>query len=108
RTGAVTPEAAIEQTERRNDHPGGMVVLPGQRLLHLSRGIAQCILAADERDLGEMIARRAVEIHVPLSAERMSSRRAGEAVFHAKLFRPLAGMGIVGNAGFLRRMSLRP
>ena len=51
RAGAVAPQAAIEQAERRHDQPRLEIVVQRQRLLHLRVGIAQRVLAEGDRDL---------------------------------------------------------
>ena len=68
-----------------------MVIFHGHRLLHLRLGIAQRVLAERRRDGAEILARRAVFMHVAARAEGVLRHRAEMAEFRPELARALRG-----------------
>ena len=88
---AVAVQAAIEQPERLDNHPRVKIVVERHRLLHGGVGIAQRVLAEGDRDGREIVAGRAVFVHVAPRAEGMLRRRAKVAELGTVLARPLIG-----------------
>lgn len=67
------------------------------------------MFAERHRDGAELIARRAVKVHMPRGAESMRGDGAEEAEFGAEFVRELAvGPRLVADLGMLRRVRARP
>src|SRR5262245_62686754 len=61
---AVRRRAALEERQRIVDHPGGEYLVEGTRFPVLRAGIVHRVAMVLDAHLGELLARRTVELHV--------------------------------------------
>ena len=72
---AVARYVAVEQAQRRRDHPGVEVVVHRHRVAVDRVRVDARVLAGVERDLRQLLARRAELVEVPLGEHRDPGRR---------------------------------
>ena len=75
RAGRIAAQAAIKQTKRRHNRRCFVILGERERLLHLRVGIAQGVFAERGCNRPELIARRAVKMHVPRCSEGVRGNR---------------------------------
>ena len=72
---AVARHVAVEQAQRRRDHPGVEVVVHRHRVAVDRVRVDARVLAGVERDLGQLLARRPELVEMPLGEHRDPGRR---------------------------------
>src|SRR5262249_36105650 len=109
RSRAVAAQRTIKQAERRYDQPRFKILGACQRLLHLSRRILQRVLTKRNCHCGELLARRAEFMHMPLGAKGMRRDRAEIAIFRAEFLCVLRfGARQIAHPHLIRGMRTRP
>ena len=96
---APAPSVSGQQSSRWNglgDHLRSLVVGDGDRLAHRRVGVERSVLAAGDGDRAELLARRAVLVHVPAGRHRVGDRRADEAEGPLEVFNPVRKPAALG------------
>ena len=97
----------VEQAQRLGDHPGVEVVVERERLLLQRGGPLDRVLALRDRDLGEVLPLRAVEVHVALGEHREAVARRQQPGVGAERGARRHAAATVGTASTLRHRRVR-